>query len=50
MLSPSQFREFALPILNKQAAHLDGSLYQLDGPDAIRYVLAIMELDRLDTL
>jgi 5-methyltetrahydrofolate--homocysteine methyltransferase len=50
MISPAQYREFVLPSLKKQVARLDHSLYHLDGPDAIRHVPAIMELENLDAL
>lgn len=50
MLSPDHFRQFVLPALQWQTTKLDHTLYHLDGPDAIRHVPAIMELDRLDAL
>lgn len=50
MLSPGQFRRFVQPSLRRQTLRLDHSLYHLDGPDAIRHVPAIMELERLDAL
>lgn len=50
MISPDQFREFVLPSLRKQCQELDFSLYHLDGPDAIKHVEALMEIDELDAL
>lgn len=50
MMSPAQFRRFIQPALRRQTLRLDHSLYHLDGPDAIRHVPAIMELERLDAL
>ena len=50
MLSPTHYREFVLPSLERQTHFLDHTLYHLDGPDAIRHVPAIMELERLDAL
>lgn len=50
MISPAQFRRFVLPSLRKQVKRLDHSLYHLDGPDAIRHVPALMELEELDAL
>jgi hypothetical protein len=50
MMSPAQYREFALPSLVKQTERLDRSLYHLDGPDAIRHVPAIMEINKLNAL
>ncbi len=50
MISPSQYREFVVPTLRKQIKQLDHSLYHLDGPDAIRHLPAIMEIEELDAL
>ena len=50
LISPEQFRRFALPSLRKQVRRLDHSIYHLDGPDAIRHVPALMELEELDAL
>ena len=50
MISPKQYREFVLPGLKKQVAKLDHSVYHLDGPDAIKHVPAIMEIEDLDAL
>ena len=41
---------FVLPTLTRQIGWLDHSLYHLDGPDAIRHLPAIMEIDELDAL
>jgi len=50
MMSPNQFREFVLPTLREQCRRLDFSIYHLDGPDAIRHVDALMEIEELDAL
>lgn len=50
MMSPAQFREFILPSLKKECKKLDYSLYHLDGPDAIKHVDAIMEIEELKAL
>jgi len=50
MISPDQFREFAIPSLRQQCQKLDFSIYHLDGPDAIRHVDALMEIDELNAL
>ena len=50
MISPAQFRRFVLPSLRKQTEKLEHTLYHLDGPDAIKHVPAIMELEKLDAL
>jgi 5-methyltetrahydrofolate--homocysteine methyltransferase len=50
MISPKQFREFVQPSLKKQCQKLDHSLYHLDGPDAIKHLDALMEIEELDAL
>ena len=50
MISPATFREYVKPALEKQTARLDHSLYHLDGPDAVRHVPALMEIEHLDAL
>ncbi len=50
MMSPQQFRDFIQEPLRSQAKQLDHVLYHLDGPDAIRHVDALMEIDEIDAL
>jgi hypothetical protein len=50
LMSPGQFREFVQPSLRKQCQRLDNSLYHLDGPDAIKHLDALMEIEELDAL
>lgn len=50
MLSPDSFREFIQESLRQQAKKLDTVLYHLDGPDCIRHLDAIMEIDEIDAL
>ena len=50
MLSPQQFRDFIQESLRQQAKKLDYVLYHLDGPEAIRHVDALMEIDEIDAL
>lgn len=50
MMSPDDFREFIQDSLRKQAAKADQVLYHLDGPDAIRHLDALMEIDEIDAL
>lgn len=50
MMSPQQFRDFIQEPLRQQAKQLDYVLYHLDGPDAIRHVDALMEIDEIDAL
>jgi hypothetical protein len=45
MISPEMFREFALPSIAHEAALLDAATYHLDGPDAIRHLEAICEVE-----
>lgn len=50
MMSPQQFRDFIQEPLRQQAKQLDYVLYHLDGPDAIKHVDALMEIDEIDAL
>lgn len=50
LISPDMFREYVQPSLRKQCRNLDHSLYHLDGPDAIKHVPALMEIEELDAL
>ena len=50
LMSPRQFRDFVQDSLRKQCRQLDFSLYHLDGPDAIRHLDALMEIEELNAL
>jgi len=50
LISPEFFKEFVVPGLRSQCQSLDNSLFHLDGPDAIRHVPALMEINELDGL
>ncbi len=50
MMSPGQFREFIVPPLREQAKGCDNVLYHLDGPDAIKHMDALMEIDEIHAL
>lgn len=50
MLSPDQFREFVQDSIKEQARSLDYVLYHLDGPDAIRHMDALMEIEEINAL
>lgn len=50
VMSPGQFREFLMPSLQQQCQKLDYTLYHLDGPDAIKHLDALMEIEELDAL
>jgi hypothetical protein len=48
MIGPDMFREFALPALKKEMQRLDAVEYHLDGPDAIKHLEALCEIEELD--
>lgn len=50
MLSPGQFREFVQEPLREQCRWLDNSLFHLDGPECIRHLPALMEIEELCAL
>ncbi len=50
MISPQQFRDFIQEPLRGQAKQMDQCIYHLDGPDAIRHVDAIMEIEEINAL
>lgn len=50
MMSPDYFREFVLDSLKQQCEKVDHVLYHLDGPDAIKHMDALMEIDGIDAL
>ena len=50
MMSPKQFRSFVQPALIKQCEGADNVLYHLDGPDAIKHMDALMEVEGIDAL
>lgn len=50
LMSPKQFREFVQPSLRKQCRLLDNSLYHLDGPDAIKHLDALLEIEELNAI
>lgn len=50
LMSPTQYREFIVDSLRQQAKKLDNVLYHLDGPDAIKHMDALMEVEEIDAL
>lgn len=50
LMSPTQFRDFILEPLRQQAKQLNNVLYHLDGPDAVKHVDALMEIEEIDAL
>ena len=50
MMGPPHFRNFIQEALTEQARCADNVLYHLDGPDAIKHLPALMEIDGIDAL
>ncbi|MGD0090756.1 MAG: trimethylamine corrinoid protein 2 [Planctomycetota bacterium] len=50
MISPRMFRDFFLDELIAECEWLEHSCYHLDGPDAIRHLDALLEIDALDAI
>ncbi len=48
LLSPAQFKEFALPALEEECCFLDHSVYHYDGPVALHHFDAITSIAALD--
>ncbi|MHA2036908.1 MAG: hypothetical protein ACW98X_10765 [Promethearchaeota archaeon] len=47
MLNPTWFRKFALPDIIAQAAHMDYSIYHLDGPNALNHLDDLLSIPEL---
>lgn len=50
MISPEHFRQFALEGLREQAAKLDNVVYHLDGPDNIKHLDAVLEIEGINAI
>lgn len=50
MISPEYYRQYALEGLRKQAKVLDNVVYHLDGPDNIRHLDAVLEIDEINAI
>lgn len=50
MLSPDMFRRFVSPALTRQCDWLDGSMYHLDGEDALPCLEPLLEIEPLDAI
>lgn len=50
MMSPDDFRTYIQPSLKTQSENVDHVLYHLDGPQAIKHMDALMEIDGIDAL
>jgi len=50
MISGDMFREFVIPSLEREAADMENVVYHLDGPEAVRHLDALLEMDWLDAV
>ncbi|MFI3214076.1 MAG: trimethylamine corrinoid protein 2 [Eubacteriales bacterium] len=50
LMAPQDYYDFIQKPLREQAKKLDKVLYHLDGPDAIKHLDAIMEIEEIDAL
>lgn len=50
MISEDMFNEFVLPSIKKQCKFLDYSIYHIDGPDALRHLDSLLEIEELDAI
>ena len=50
MISPKMFVDFCLQDNHESCAYVDYSLYHLDGPDAIRHLPKLLELENLNSI
>lgn len=50
MMAPDEFRQYIQPSLDEQSRKADQVLYHLDGPDAIKHMDALMEIEGIDAL
>ncbi len=50
MLSEEMFRKFLLPEIIDEVHWLDRSIFHLDGPEALRHLDALLEIDELDAI
>ncbi|HKM07656.1 MAG TPA: hypothetical protein VJ869_11770 [Sphaerochaeta sp.] len=50
LISEDMFREFSVPSILESCSYLDHSLYHVDGPEALRTVDALLEIDALDCI
>jgi hypothetical protein len=48
MISPKHFRQYVLPTEEKVIRSLDYCVYHLDGPDCVRHLPALLEIEALD--
>jgi hypothetical protein len=50
MVSNEMFEEFFLPGLARECAHLEASIYHLDGPGALHHLDSLLSLDDLNAI
>lgn len=50
LIGPEMFRQFVVPSLRQQCAHLDHSLFHLDGTQCIPHLDALFEIEDLDAI
>jgi len=50
LISETMFREFAVPFTREFSAAMEFSLFHVDGPEAIRTIDALLEIDELTSL
>jgi hypothetical protein len=50
MFSPRMFKKFVVPALTEQCEWLDNSMFHLDGPDCIRHLDLLLDIDPLDAI
>jgi len=50
MISPEMFDEFCFQDILETTNYVDQSIYHLDGPDAIRHVPRLLEIEKLDSI
>jgi len=50
LMNPAQFRIFIQESLRKQAKQLNHTVYHLDGPDAIKHLDALLEIDEIQAI
>lgn len=50
MISEDMYNEFVLPSVKEQCKFLDYSVYHVDGPDALRHLDSLLDIDELDAI
>jgi 5-methyltetrahydrofolate--homocysteine methyltransferase len=50
LISPKMFKEFVEPYLKEQCSRLDFVLYHLDGPDALKHLESILNIQEIDAI